>query len=372
MSGIYIHIPFCKQACTYCDFHFSINRRIEDRIIGAMLLEIERESGFLKGKNIETIYFGGGTPSILKRESLDKLFEKLRKTFDLSKVKEITLECNPDDINEENIKNWKANGVNRLSIGIQSFNNEELRWMNRSHKSQDIHAKVKLAQDFGFSNISIDLIYGSKFQNENLWHDTINKVLELNIQHISAYNLTIEKKTKLGLMNKRGLEPNINEELSLSQFNVLQESLEKSGFIHYEISNFAKEGFISQHNSSYWKNKSYLGIGPSAHSYNGIVRRYNCSSNSKYCQLLESKLNTYSEEKLSLDDKYNEYILTGIRTIWGCDLVYIESNFGEHYKSHATNIVQKEKKNFIIQDAVFKLNKNGKALSDYLTRELMI
>ena len=280
MAGIYLHIPFCKQACTYCDFHFSVNMAAKPELVKAFLKEIDQRKKYLKGEKIETIYFGGGTPSVLNEDELNSILDKIRKEFLVDNNTEITLECNPDDLTKEKLTQLKKAGINRLSIGLQSFNDNELKWMNRVHMSGESLSCVKLAQDAGFGNITIDLIYGSKFQDMKSWERTLQTVIDLNVQHISAYNLTIESKTKLGIDHQKGNEPEISEELSSEQFKMMIDVLQKSQFVHYEISNFGKENFFSKHNSNYWKGVSYLGLGPSAHSFNGESRQWNVASNS--------------------------------------------------------------------------------------------
>ncbi len=369
MAGIYIHIPFCKQACTYCDFHFSVNTKSKTDLINAIIKEIDLRKNYLANSTIETIYFGGGTPSILSTSELEMILNKLRKECNVVSNAEITIECNPDDLTKQKLSELKQLGFNRLSIGLQSFNEEELKWMNRAHNARESLDSVRLTQDAGFKNITIDLIYGSKFQDQNSWQKTLETVLSLNVQHISAYNLTIEAKTKLGVNHQKGIEPSINDELSADQFKMMVAVLESNGFIQYEISNFGKPDFFSKHNSNYWLGSHYLGLGPSAHSYNGISRQWNVSSNSAYISHLNKSEKYFEEEILTDKEKHNEYILTRLRTIWGCDRNEIEQKFGRNVLNHFDEIVNKYKNYFIANKNVITLNLEGKLRADFLASE---
>lgn len=372
VSGIYIHIPFCKKACTYCDFHFSVNTKLRSEMVDAIIGEIEHRKNYLNTKTIQTIYFGGGTPSILDTAELELILEKIYKEFEVSSNAEITIECNPDDLSKQKLTELKKLGFNRLSIGLQSFNEDELKWMNRAHTAKESIDCVKLAQDAGFDNITIDLIYGSKFQNEQSWLQTLQTAISLNVQHISAYNLTIEKKTKLGVDNLKGSEPEINEDLSAQQFKMMIDVLQQNGFIHYEISNFGKEGFFSKHNSSYWLGSHYLGLGPSAHSFNGVSRQWNISSNSAYISNIQSGKDHFEEEILSLNEIYNEYILTHLRTIWGCSRQEIETQFGKNKLDHFNSMVKMYQNYLIDTNDTITLNLEGKLRADYLASEFFI
>ncbi|MFO0358202.1 MAG: radical SAM family heme chaperone HemW [Sphingobacteriaceae bacterium] len=372
MAGIYIHIPFCKQACTYCDFHFSVNTRAKSDLIDAICIEAERSKDYLNTTSIETIYFGGGTPSILNEEELGKLLNHLSKFYSWSDQAEITIECNPDDLNEDKLHELKKLGFNRLSIGLQSFNDAELKWMNRAHTSIDSIDSVKRAQDAGFNNITIDLIYGSKFSDLNSWDKTLQTAIELNVQHISAYNLTIEKKTKLGVSYQKGVEPAVNDDLSAEQFKLMISKLESNGFIQYEISNFGKENYFSKHNSNYWLGATYLGLGPSAHSFNGNSRQWNVSSNSAYINALNKEETYFEKETLSLEERFNEYILTRLRTIWGCSRKDIEQQFGSQYLTAFDKVLSKYQLYFYVVDDVVTLNLEGKLRADFLASEFFI
>ncbi len=371
MAGIYVHIPFCKKACNYCDFHFSVNLKNKKELINALCKEIELRKVFLK-EPVQTIYFGGGTPSLLINEDLKVILEAITQNFDTARVTEITIECNPDDLTEKKILELKQLGFNRLSVGVQSFLNEELQWMNRAHNASESERCVKLAQDKGFENISIDLIYGSKFQTDKNWAETLQKALSLNIQHISAYNLTIEKGTKLGNDFKKKTEPLVDEEKSAKQFLFMSDMLQQAGFLHYEISNFAKNGFISKHNTAYWKNLPYLGIGPSAHSYNLLLRQWNIRSNAAYINAINSNESFFETEMLTNNQKYNEYILTGIRTMWGCNLDYIKKAFGNQYFQNTLRTINKYSQWIVLNDNTIILNKEGKLRADFIAAEMFI
>ncbi len=373
MQGIYIHIPFCKQACTYCDFHFSTLLKNKTEVVDAICKEIELRKGYLETKNINSIYFGGGTPSLLDKNELGRIFEALRKYFTWDKSAEITLECNPDDLSSEKLDELKAFGINRLSIGLQSFNDEELKWMNRAHNAKESEACIKLAQDKGFGNITIDLMYGSKFQSLESWEKTLLKALSLNVQHISSYNLTVENKTALGISVAKGLEPNVDDEKSSQQFLLMAELLEKNGFVHYEISNFGKPDFFAVHNSNYWKGAKYIGIGPSAHSYNGKERQWNIANNSSYAKAISYNLPYFEIETLTPDNRYNEYILTGLRTIWGCDLNFIEENFGRSFAEHFEKKIKNYLPEFVTENnSVYVLTKKGRLFADKIAGELFV
>jgi oxygen-independent coproporphyrinogen III oxidase len=370
MSGVYFHIPFCKQACTYCDFHFSVNVSRKQALLKAMLRELELRGNYLSSEDIHTVYFGGGTPSILEPEEIGNLLSAVKNQFNLHDQAEITLECNPDDLNAEKLSALKKLGINRLSIGLQSFNDEELAWMNRAHRAADSIRSVKLAQAQGFENITIDLIYGSRFQNMQKWEQTLETVLNLNIQHVSAYNLTIETKTPLGHRYRKGEEPNINEELSAEQFSFMQNKLQQGGFVHYEISNFGLPGFFSKHNTNYWKGVSYLGIGPSAHSHHAAQRQWNVSSNATYIQAIEKGEAYFETENLNLNDQYNEHVLTRLRTMWGCNLIEMEELFGKSYAEMFARKAQRHMKYFNKDNNIYTLNQEGKLMADYLSSEL--
>lgn len=321
MAGIYIHIPFCKKKCSYCDFHFSTNfESYESRMIEALGKELELRKEELQNEIIETIYFGGGTPSIVGSEDLSSFLDLIAKNYKLAQELEITLEANPDDISIQNIKDWKAIGINRLSIGVQSFQDSDLQWMNRAHNAKESIESIKIAQENGINNISIDLIYGLPNMNAQVWKEQLSKAIALNVQHISAYCLTVEEKTALHhLVKTNKIQPASNE-MQAEHFEVLVETLKSADFIQYEISNFGKINYFSKHNSAYWKGKKYLGIGPSAHSFNGKSRSWNISNNTLYMKGIEQNVFPCEQEELTSNDIFNELLLTGLRTIWGVSL----------------------------------------------------
>lgn len=365
MAGIYIHIPFCKQACAYCDFHFSTLLKNKPALIDAICKEIVLRKDYLQSAEINSIYFGGGTPSLLDKQELEQIFSVLAHYFSWDNSTEITLECNPDDLDKEKLLQLKSIGINRLSIGLQSFIEEELKWMNRAHNVSQSDACVKMAQDAGFENITVDLIYGSKFLSIENWHKTIQKVIDLNVPHISPYNLTIEKSTRLGRHLSKNIESSIDEEKCAEQFLLLMDLLENNGFEHYEISNFAKEGKIAIHNSNYWKGKKYLGIGPSAHSFNGITRQWNIANNNLYEKAINNGTIYFETENLTLKNQYNEYVLTRLRTKWGCNENDIEEQFGSEYILHFTKAISAYIPGFVTKtNSIYTLTRNGKLIAD--------
>ena len=372
MSGIYIHIPFCKQACSYCDFHFSTNHQTKTDLISAIAEEIKLRSNYLNNPKLESIYFGGGTPSLLTEEELNVLLIQLSHYYHWDESAEITLEANPDDINRKNLKIWQSLGINRLSIGLQSFHDEELKWMNRAHTAAESEDCVKMAQEMGFHNISFDLIYGSKFQNQKTWNDTLIKAISLNTPHVSAYNLTIEGKTKLSHQLAKGQEPAVDADLSSWQFEKMLEVFSLHGIEQYEISNFAKENFIAIHNTNYWLQKPYLGLGPSAHSYNGVSRQWNIKNNALYIKNLKEDKNYFEIENLSTKDLYNEYVLTRLRTKWGIDEADFKNRFGDRMLLDFKTDVSKMQKHFIQQAGNIQLNQTGKLLADQIASDLFI
>ena len=373
MSGIYIHIPFCKQACHYCDFHFSTSLKNKEALVKSILLEIDTRINYLPNKTIETIYFGGGTPSLLSEKETFQILEKIYKLYTVSNNAEITLECNPDDLSDEKLKELKRLEINRLSIGLQSFNEEELIWMHRAHTAKESESSVKRAQDRGFENITIDLIYGSKYSNLTNWKKTLDKAIDLQVPHISSYNLTIEEKTKLGHDFKAKKEVAIDDEKSSEMFLEMIDRLEKNNFIHYEISNFAKEGFFSKHNSNYWKGEHYIGLGPSAHSFDGTSRQWNVSNNNLYIKHLEEKSEAYFEkEVLTETEHFNEYILTSLRTIWGIDLNYLKANFNSDFVKNFSMQIQEYIKQgtVLVNNSTYTLTEKGKLLADKIASDL--
>jgi oxygen-independent coproporphyrinogen-3 oxidase len=316
LAGIYIHIPFCKQACHYCNFHFATSLHYKNDLIAAISKEIELRTDYLEGDIIETVYFGGGTPSLIDIEDLVMIIEKIKKVFVVKADAEITLEANPDDISEEKLMGWKEAGINRLSIGIQSFFDEDLQWMNRAHNAQQAIDNLQLAKKY-FDNITIDLIYGTPALTNEKWEKNVATILSLNIPHLSSYALTVEPKTPLDKMIRQHQTENINPEKQSEQFLLLMQWMEDAGYEHYEISNFARPGRRSRHNSSYWQGKYYLGIGPSAHSFNGSERQWNVSNNKSYTGSISKGIIPFEKEILTAVQKLNEYIMTSLRTMEG-------------------------------------------------------
>lgn len=340
MAGLYLHIPFCKQKCNYCDFHFSISLRNKEALIHAIKKELILRKNEVN-EPIQTIYLGGGTPSILTITELKGIFESINANYSIAENAEISLEANPDDLSESYLKGLKKLGINRLSIGVQSFFNADLKFMNRAHTSQEAIRAIKDAQDSGIENITIDLIYGIPGLSLANWQRNLDTFLTLNIPHLSSYALTVEPKTVLAhQINSKKIKP-LDDELAKAHFDILLRYMKEYDYLHYELSNFAKEGFLSQHNTSYWQGKSYLGIGPSAHSYNQKTRSWNVANNARYIKSLKEGIVPNKVEYLTATMRYNEYIMTGLRTMWGIDLDTIKKDFGEKYSSYFTKNAQK-------------------------------
>lgn len=328
MAGIYLHIPFCKQACHYCDFHFSTSLKSKEALLTAIASELTARAAYLENSTVETIYFGGGTPSMLTTDEIQRLLDVVFQSFRVEKDAEITLEANPDDLTYTKILELRRTPINRLSIGIQSFRDDDLRWMNRAHTSSQADYSVKCAQDRGFENITVDLIYSIPGLPLYEWQRNVQKAMDLNIQHLSAYSLTIEPKTVLGAQHAKGdLQP-VSDSVGEEQFLSLVHTLQRNGFEQYEVSNFCLPGMHSRHNSSYWKGAHYLGVGPSAHSFNGSSRQWNVANNARYTQGWINKTPVFELEELDERTQCNEYLMTRLRTTWGVDLNYLRSTFG--------------------------------------------
>ena len=376
MAGIYIHIPFCKQACNYCNFHFSTSLQLKDELIAAMIKEIhlvtEKANHSSEKELCETIYFGGGTPSLLSIKELNNILASLYSKFEIAKDAEITLEANPDDITAEKLQLWKKVGINRLSVGVQSFLDQELVWMNRAHSSADSLRCIDEIKNAGFSDYSIDLIYGSPLLNNQDWLNTIETVINKNIPHISCYALTVEPKTALHKMIAQNKKESVDAEKQAEQFVLLMNQMEQAGYEHYEISNFSKPGMRSKHNSSYWQGKKYYGFGPAAHSYDGIKRKWNVSNNALYIQSLKKNSIPSEEETLTSTQSINEYIMTSLRTIEGLDLEKINSLFGTNHVNQLLNAskiyIQSEK--IIQRNNRLILTKQGKLFADGIAADL--
>lgn len=373
MSGIYIHIPFCKQACHYCDFHFSTSLKKKDDLITALAKELELRKDEFKNVTVETIYFGGGTPSLLSNDELQFLIDAVYGLYKVSESPEITLEANPDDLSSYRILGLAQSQVNRLSIGIQSFFEADLKLMNRAHNVVEAKACLEEATKH-FDNISLDLIYGVPGSSNEQWLANIEIALSYNVPHISSYALTVEPRTALASFIKKGIVEDVDDEQAHEQFHILKDKLEASGFVHYELSNFGKEGFFSKNNSAYWLGKPYLGIGPSAHSFNGKQRGWNVKNNSKYIKSINENRLPMEMETLSKTDRYNEYVMTGLRTIWGVSLKKVETEFGMVFKDYLidqSNVFINEHLLYI-DDAHLRVTKKGQFLSDGIASALFI
>ena len=371
MSGIYIHIPFCKQACFYCDFYFSTSLKKKDELIQSILIEIELRKNELNDEVVETIYFGGGTPSLLNQSDVEAMIQAIYKHYKVGPNPEITLEANPDDINEEKLKEMSSSGINRLSIGIQSFFEEDLKLMNRAHNAQESKACLEMATQY-FENISLDLIYGIPGSSNLQWRENIQTALSYNIPHLSCYALTVEPGTALESFIKKGIMEEVDDLQAQEQFLILIDELTQHDYIHYELSNFAKKGFYSKNNSSYWQGKTYLGIGPSAHSFDGKQRSWNVKNNSKYIKALTQNQIPIEKEILSITDQYNEYIMTGLRTIWGVSLKKVEQNFGKNYLKYLNQQAEKHILEHLlyIDDGILRTTRKGKFFSDGIASDL--
>lgn len=367
LAGIYIHIPFCKQACSYCNFHFTTSLRRKNDLAAALLSEIELRKDYLAGEQIETVYLGGGTPSLLENGELTLLIEKITETFSVVKDAELTIEANPDDINDDRLKKWMEAGINRLSIGIQSFFDEDLAWMKRVHNSEQANKSLQSAIKY-FENITIDLIYGTPLLSNDKWKANIEKAFAYNIPHLSCYALTIEPKTPLYKSIIQKKTDDVNPDKQSEQFLLLMQWMEEAGFEHYEISNFARQGFRSRHNSSYWKGEKYLGIGPSAHSFDGTSRQWNVANNNHYIDSIHKGTVPFEKEILTSVQKLNEYIMTSLRTMEGLDLATLDSETGNQLQKNSQKFV--ERKLMIEEKNYLKLTSEGKLLADGIAADL--
>lgn len=373
MSGIYIHIPFCKKACHYCDFHFSTSLKYADEMVEAICKEISFKKDRINGQ-VGSIYFGGGTPSILSQAALQKIFDAINHNFSVDANAEITIETNPDDLTNQKLKELKQLPVNRFSVGVQSFYNEDLIWMNRAHNAEEAESCIKRSQDAGFDNLTVDLIYGYPLLTDAKWLSNIEKAIGLQVPHVSAYALTVEPRTALAHAIKEKKQVPISDNQSAAQFVILMEKLISAGFEHYEISNFAKPNCYAVHNTNYWKGVDYIGIGPSAHGFDGQNRYMNPANNALYMERLEKNKLPEVVEVLSLNDRFNEYVMTSLRTMWGVDLNKIKADFGkDFFEETKYNLKNFEDKDWlIIADEKIKLNQSGKLFADHIASELFI
>lgn len=385
MAGIYLHIPFCKQACYYCNFHFSTSLALKDEMIKCLVKEIQIRSAaknqdedtavlLSEDEIIETIYFGGGTPSLLSKEEIFSLISTIQQNYKVDKEAEITLEANPDDITIEKLNDWKSAGINRLSIGIQSFLEKDLLWMNRAHNAAQALNCIRLARNTGFDNFSVDLIFGLPGLTDDEWKQNIEKAISLNIPHLSSYALTVEPKTALQKMIQLKKKEDVDNDLQSTQYVILMQMMRSAGYEHYEISNFAKPGFRSRHNSSYWQGEKYIGIGPSAHSYNGKIRMWNKAHNVFYIKSMEQNIIPFEKEILSESQRINEYVMTSLRTLEGTDLRFIENTFSTAERNRIEEVLMKEvkKEMIVMNDEKIILTDEGKLFADGIAVKLFL
>jgi len=390
MAGIYIHIPFCRQACYYCNFHFTVNHKGKDAFINTLLKEITLRKNYLESEKIETVYFGGGTPSLLSGDEVKKILDALHGEFEIETAAEVTLEANPDDLDKKKISELKTTSINRFSIGVQSFHDDDLKYLHRAHNAQQADYSIKLAQDAGFENITIDLIYGipeagvrSKMRDERYkiqdtktecrkFQANLEKLLQLSIPHFSAYCLTVESRTALEKFIREKKLPDVDNSNAAHQFELLMDFAEKNDYEHYEISNFCKPKRHSKHNTSYWTGKKYLGLGPSAHSFDGASRQWNIANNTLYVQSLEKGELNFEKETLTPCNRFNEYVMTSLRTKWGIDTNYLKANFDSSTVTRFENDAQKffSRDELIFENGKFFLTRKGKLLADKIISAL--
>ncbi|MGN6616266.1 MAG: radical SAM family heme chaperone HemW [Ilyomonas sp.] len=371
MAGIYIHIPFCKKACHYCNFHFSTSTRYINEMVQAICTETELRRDYIS-EPVETIYFGGGTPSVLSAIQLQNILKSVHDFYEIKEDAEITLEANPDDISIEKLTAWKNAGINRLSIGIQSFFDEDLQWMNRAHDAVQAKQSIMLAQETGFSNLTIDLIYGTPTLSDEKWSQNVEQAIELNIPHLSCYALTVEPKTALDKLIQQHKLQNVDAEKQSRHFELLMQWMKEAGYEHYEISNFAKPFKRSKHNSSYWQGKDYIGLGPSAHSYNGNSRQWNITNNALYIKSLEQKIVPFEKEELTIVQQLNEYIMTSLRTMEGLSLNYIAASWNKEMADALCRDAQQwiKQGKMVSRNDSLVLTNEGKLFADGIAAEL--
>lgn len=375
MSGIYIHVPFCRSKCAYCNFFSLVTEKKINDFVTSLKREIVSRKNYLSGEKVETIYFGGGTPSLLPTNYVGEILEILNKNFDIVSKPEITLEANPDTINRDQLLSLKRLGINRISIGIQSFHDDDLKYLGRKHDSRHALQIVDDLKSVDFDKLTLDLIYGIPTLTEEKWNKNLDIFFSTEISHLSAYALTVEPKTILGQKIEKGDLQDVNEEKTIRHYEILIEKTKENGFEHYEISNFAKEGFYSQHNSIYWKDVSYLGLGPSAHSYDRKSRQWNVANLTQYINTdFDTDTDFFEKEILTKNDKFNEYVMTSLRTSWGCDVEKIELDYGISYKNHFLKNV----KNYLDKGIMLKNNNsyiltdNGMLLADGIASEIFV
>ena len=375
MSGIYIHIPFCKKACFYCDFHFSVSFKIKEKIITAICQElIIRKDFFDPKETISSIYFGGGTPSVLFIKEIDEILGAVYSHYNVEKNAEITFECNPDDLTQDYLRELKFVGINRLSIGVQSFNDEYLKWMNRSHDASQSKKSIEYGAEAGFNNITLDLIYGLPQLSNKEWSANLNEALSLPVNHLSAYSLTMEENTPYIKLVNQGKYKKPSDDISSSHYQILVQQTTDLGWEHYEVSSFCKPGNYSKHNSSYWSGNKYIGVGPSAHSYDGNSRYWNVSDNKSYLECISTKKRYFESEELTVSNRVNEYLLTGLRTKWGVDLELLSNK----YDYNVMSLFEKDIKYWIslnwleMKDSNMKLTNKGMLFADHISSTLFL
>jgi len=373
MAGVYIHIPFCKSFCSYCDFYSTTDNSLKEALVHALMQEIRLRSSYLEGEKVETIYFGGGTPSLLDPSVTESILSEVRKIFAVDDNPEITAEINPDDVYEGFFRSLRKAGVNRISLGVQAWNDNRLRYLGRRHDAAQSAVALEAVFREGFDNVSADIIYGVPGMTTADLKSDLDKTLSYPVTHLSAYHLTVEDGTKLGRLRKAGKLKETDEEISGAMFTLLGKICHDHGFIHYEISNFAREGYISRHNSSYWKQVPYIGLGPSAHSFDRRSRQWNVSDIRKYIKAIEAGKIPSEREELSRVTVFNEYVMTSLRTMWGIDLQYVEEYFDKEMHDYLVNLsgryirygLMKREKNTLI------LTDQGKMISDNIIAELL-
>lgn len=367
MAGLYLHIPFCKSKCAYCNFFSVVSEKQRADFLEALKKEAVNRNDYLGGEEVRTVYFGGGTPSLLKPSEVLEILDVLNKHYPIVENPEITLEANPDTVSKESLLDYNKSGINRLSVGIQSFFDDDLQYLSRKHDSKHALQVLEWAKEVGFQEVTMDLIYGIPTLTDEKWRKNLEIFFSTGLNHLSAYALTVEEKTALGQRINKGVSAPVDEDATIHQYEILCEMTENQGFEHYEISNFARPGHYSKHNTIYWKGEKYLGLGPSAHSFDGVSRQWNVASVKDYCDNY-----SFEKETLTLDDRYNEYVMTSLRTCWGCDVEFIRQNFGEKYAQKFEKGIKKHILNgkMFQKDQNFNLNDNGMLFADGIAAEL--
>ena len=369
MAGLYLHIPFCKSKCAYCNFFSVVSEKQRSDFLEALKREAVARKDYLGGEEVRTVYFGGGTPSLLNPSEISEILDCLKMNYKIAAAAEITLEANPDTVSKESLLAYKSIGINRLSIGIQSFFDDDLQYLSRKHDSKHALQVLEWAKNAGFQEVTLDLIYGIPTLTDEKWRKNLEIFFSTGFNHLSAYALTVEEKTALGQRINKGVAAPVDDEAVIRQYEILVEMTENQGFEHYEISNFARPGYYSKHNTIYWKGEKYLGLGPSAHSFDGVSRQWNVAGVKDYCESY-----SFEREELTLDDRYNEYVMTSLRTMWGCDIEFIRSNFGAEYAER----FKKSTKKHILSGKMYLtgekyiLNDNGMLFADGIAAELFV